>query len=59
MIDADKYLSVLSHFIAGWPFTPLVTTAQTSVPKPGIQVRADLIDSGQLRQVPRLGLHDK
>jgi hypothetical protein len=34
-------------------------SAQTSVPKPGIQVRADLIVSGQLRQVPRLGLHDK
>jgi hypothetical protein len=23
----DKYLSVLSHVIAGWPFTPSVTTA--------------------------------
>ncbi len=41
VMDADKYLSVLSHFIAGWPFTPFVTTAQTSVPKPRIRVRAD------------------
>ena len=53
VIDADKYLSVLSHFIAGLAVHTIGDnrSAQTSVPKPGIRVRADLIDLGQFRQV--------